>query len=96
MRELEFAQQLCSAEVARNDVAHTSPNSLLWQELRHAVSPKLLVQLSMAAAGAVAFLTVLDLALAIPFGRAMIFDIMFLISSGIVLYLGWESYRELT
>jgi hypothetical protein len=50
----------------------------------------------MAAAGAIAFATVLDLALGIPFGRAMVFDIMFLISAAVVLYLGWESYRELT
>jgi hypothetical protein len=60
------------------------------------VSPKLLVQISMAAAGATAFATVLDLALGIPFGRAMVFDILFLISAAMVLYLGWESYRELT
>ncbi|MDB5391968.1 MAG: hypothetical protein JWM11_7614 [Planctomycetaceae bacterium] len=60
------------------------------------MSPKLLVQLSMAAAGAVALATILDLALGIPFGRAMIFDIMFIITAAVVLYLGWESYRELT
>ena len=60
------------------------------------MSPKALVQVSMAAAGAVAFATVLDMALGIPFGRAMLFDILFIISAAMVLYLGWESYRELT
>ena len=49
----------------------------------------------MAAAGGVALITTLDLALGIPFGRAMMLDIMFLVSAAMVLYLGWESYREL-
>ena len=59
------------------------------------MSPKLLVQLSMGAAGLVALITVLDLAIGVPFGRAMVFDVMFVISAALVLYLGWESYREL-
>ena len=59
------------------------------------MSPKLLVQLSMAAAGIVALATILDLAMGIPFARATLFDILFLVSSALVLYLGWESYREL-
>lgn len=59
------------------------------------MSPKLLVQLSMGAAVLVALITGLDLAIGAPFGRAMVFDIMFLVSAALVLYLGWESYREL-
>lgn len=59
------------------------------------MSPKLLVQLSMGAAAIVALVTILDLAMGIPFGRATVFDIMFVISAALVLYLGWESYREL-
>lgn len=59
------------------------------------MSPKLLVQLSMGAAVLVAVVTGLDLAIGAPFGRAMVFDIMFLVSAALVLYLGWESYREL-
>lgn len=59
------------------------------------MSPKLLVQVSMGAAGLVALITILDMAIGAPFGRAMIFDIMFLISAALVLYLGWDSYREL-
>ncbi|MDB5336208.1 MAG: hypothetical protein JWN70_1827 [Planctomycetaceae bacterium] len=59
------------------------------------MSPKLLVQLSMGAAGLVALATILDMAIGVPFGRAMLFDIMFMISAALVLYLGWESYREL-
>lgn len=49
----------------------------------------------MGAAGLVALLTILDLAIGVPFGRALVFDIMFVISAALVLYLGWESYREL-
>lgn len=60
------------------------------------MSPKMLVQLSMAAAGLVAVITILDLAMGIPFGRAMVFDILFILSSAIVMYLGWESMRELS
>lgn len=56
----------------------------------------MLVQLSMAAAGLVAVITILDLAMGIPFGRAMVFDILFILSSAIVMYLGWESMRELS
>lgn len=59
------------------------------------MSPKLLVQLSMGAAGLVALATILDLAIGVPFGRSMLFDIMFIISAAMVLYLGWDSYREL-
>ena len=60
------------------------------------MSPKLLVQLSMGAAALVALITILDLSIGAPFGRAMVFDIMFLVSSALVLYLGWESFRELS
>ncbi len=51
---------------------------------------------SMAAAGFVALLSVLDLAVKIPFsGFSMTMDILFLCSAGIILYLGWDALREL-
>jgi hypothetical protein len=50
---------------------------------------------SMGAAGVVALLAVLDLALNFPFaGYSRTFDILMLLSAGIVLYLAWDSYRE--
>ncbi|MEZ6050918.1 MAG: hypothetical protein R3C02_05920 [Planctomycetaceae bacterium] len=51
---------------------------------------------SMAAAGIVALLSILDLALSIPFsGFSMAMDILFLCSAAIIMYLGWDSYKEL-
>src|SRR5207248_8267519 len=50
---------------------------------------------SMAAAGVVALLSIVDLALKFPFGgysRTM--DILYLLAAAIILYMGWESYRE--
>jgi threonine/homoserine/homoserine lactone efflux protein len=50
---------------------------------------------SMAAAGIVALLAILDLALKFPFaGYSLTFDILMLVASLIVLYLGWDSYRD--
>lgn len=46
-------------------------------------------------AGFVALLTILDLTLKFPFGGySLTMDILYLLSAGIVLYLGWETYRE--
>ncbi len=51
---------------------------------------------SMAAAGIVALLSVLDLALKIPFsGEYIAMDILFLCSAAIIIYLGWDAYKEL-
>jgi hypothetical protein len=50
---------------------------------------------SMAAAGLVALLSILDLALKIPFsGYSMTMDILYLVAAAIVLYMCWNSYRE--
>jgi hypothetical protein len=51
---------------------------------------------SLIAAGVVAVLAVLDLALAYPFNRALYFDIACLIGAGIVLWQGWGVYQKLT
>ncbi|MDA1015083.1 MAG: hypothetical protein O3A00_11610 [Planctomycetota bacterium] len=47
-------------------------------------------------AGLVALASVLDLALGIPFQRQILMDVMFLVSAGIVMYMGWDSYKDLT
>ncbi len=60
------------------------------------VPPKRMVMVSMIAAGIVTLLALLDLAAGIPYGRMMLMDIMFLLSGGIVLYLSWETFRELS
>ncbi len=45
-------------------------------------------------AGLVALLFVLDLALAIPFGRQIVMDILFLIVAAFLIWQGVETYRE--
>lgn len=47
-------------------------------------------------AGLVALASILDLAISIPFGRQILMDVMFIISAGIVMYMGWDSYKDLT
>lgn len=51
---------------------------------------------SMAASGLVAVTAVVDLILGIPYSGKMIFDIMFLISAAIVIYLGYDTLKEST
>lgn len=50
---------------------------------------------SMGAAALVALLAILDLVLKFPFaGYSRTMDICFLIAAGIILYIGWETFRE--
>lgn len=52
---------------------------------------------SMGAAGLVVLLAIADIAMGMPFGgysKGM--DIMFLVAAGIVLYMGYDTYRDLT
>lgn len=60
------------------------------------VPPKRMVVGSMVAAGLVSLLALADLVSGVPYGRALVMDIMFLVSGGIVIYLAWETYRELS
>lgn len=60
------------------------------------IPPKRMVLAAMIAAGLVAVAAILDMAIGIPFRRAMVMDILFTISAGVVLYLSWETYREMT
>lgn len=58
---------------------------------------KRMIMGSMGAAGFVVLLAIADLALKIPFGGySMGMDIMFLLAAGIVLYMGYDTYRDLT
>ena len=51
---------------------------------------------SVAAAGLVMLISILDLTLKFPFGGySMTTDILFLLGAAIVLYMGWETYREI-
>ncbi len=51
---------------------------------------------SMAAAGFVALLALLDLVAKVPFdGFSKTMDILFLLAAAIVLYLGWDAYKDL-
>ncbi|RPI81769.1 MAG: hypothetical protein EHM42_10190 [Planctomycetaceae bacterium] len=50
---------------------------------------------SMATAGVVALAAILDMAIKVPFGGySLVMDILYLLAAGIVLYLGWDAYRD--
>lgn len=51
---------------------------------------------SMAVAALVALAAVADIVTGTPFAGQVTFDIMFLLSAGIVGYMGWDTWRELT
>ncbi len=56
---------------------------------------KKLIFSAMGAAGLVALLSILDLSLKVPFGGySMAMDILYLVAAAIVLFMGWETYRE--
>jgi hypothetical protein len=51
---------------------------------------------SIAAAGVVALLSVLDLIMGIPFaGYSATMDILFIVAAALVGYLGWDAYKDL-
>lgn len=56
---------------------------------------KKMIFASVGAASLVAFLSILDLSLKVPFaGYSLTLDITFLISSAIIGCLGWDAYRD--
>lgn len=57
---------------------------------------KQLLLISMAASGLVAVTAVVDLIINIPYSGKVVFDIMFLVSAAIVLYMGYETLKEST
>lgn len=52
---------------------------------------------SMVVAGLVALLAISDMVLGIPFSgtHTFVMDILFLISAAIVIYLGWETMKDM-
>ena len=51
---------------------------------------------SMAASGLVAVTAVVDMVLGIPYSGELTFDIMFLISAAVVIYMGYDVLKEST
>jgi hypothetical protein len=59
--------------------------------------PKNMVFFSFGAAGLVSLLAIIDLATGeFPFAGSTTMDILFLISSAVVGYLGWDAYKDMT
>ena len=50
---------------------------------------------SFGVAGFVTLLAFLDLIMQFPFSGALVMDILFILSAGIVGYLGWDAYKDL-
>lgn len=51
---------------------------------------------SMAVAGLVAVASILDMILDIPFSGGLVMDITFLLSAALVIYMGYDAYKDLT
>ena len=49
---------------------------------------------SMAASGLVAVTAIADLIISIPYAGSIVFDILFLISAGVIVYMGYEVLKE--
>jgi hypothetical protein len=49
----------------------------------------------MAAAGLVALAALVDLALGVPFSRKIAMDVLFLLAAAMVIYMGYDAYRDL-
>lgn len=62
---------------------------------RMAKTSKKVVIGSMAVSGLVALAALVDMVSGFPFNRLYLLDSFFLISAGLVCYLGWETYQEM-
>lgn len=51
---------------------------------------------SMAVAGLVGIAAILDMVLKVPFAGSIVMDIMFIVSAALVIFMGYDSYRELS
>ena len=51
---------------------------------------------SFGVAGFVTLLALLDMILKVPFAGSLTMDVLFIISAGIVSYLGWDAYKDMT
>ena len=50
---------------------------------------------SFGVAGFVTLLALLDMILKVPFAGSLTMDVLFIISAGIVSYLGWDAYKDM-
>jgi hypothetical protein len=57
-------------------------------------SSKYMVFGSMAASGLVALAALADIFLKVPFRGRVVMDVMFLLGAGLVIFMGWDAYRE--
>ena len=58
--------------------------------------PQKLIIASMAAAGLVAITAMVDIVLGIPYTQKIVMDVLFLVGAAIVIYMGYDAYRDLT
>ena len=59
--------------------------------------PKILAIAAMSVAGLILLLFLLDLAIKVPFKRpSVLMEVFFSLGAAIVVYLGWEVYREVS
>jgi len=57
--------------------------------------PRGLVVASMGVAGVMGLAAILDLVLKMPFGGQMVLDIMFLLASGLIVYMGMDCLKDM-
>ncbi|QDV28545.1 hypothetical protein Spb1_04080 [Planctopirus ephydatiae] len=57
--------------------------------------PKKIIYASFAACGLVGLAAILDLIIGMPFGGSVVFDVLFLLSAAVIVYLGYDSLSEM-
>lgn len=76
--------------------AGISPRKSLEEATMGAEGSKRMIVGSLAAAGVVALLSLLDLVLGIPFaGYSSMMDILFIVAAAMIAYLAWDAYKDL-
>jgi hypothetical protein len=96
--ELPSEPSLYSGSVASDgDVVRCRINpAIAGRELLMSKQIKRMLLASMVASGLVAVTSIVDMIIGIPYSRMMVFDILFLISAAIVIYMGYETLKEST
>jgi hypothetical protein len=57
---------------------------------------KRMIVIAWIVAGLVALASVADLAIAVPFNRQVVMDVMFLLGAALVGYLAFDAYKDIT
>lgn len=57
---------------------------------------KRMIVIAWIVAGLVALAAVADLALAVPFNRQVVMDVMFILGAALVSYLAFDAYKDIT